>query len=56
MTFIRKVTVVSYSLLALLNVKAKYFGAFIFPVQDPKAEEPNVGLGPLGSWGKSLWL
>lgn len=56
MPFIRKVTVVSYSLLALLNVKAKCSGAFIFPVQDPKPEEPNVGLGPLGPWGKSLWL
>lgn len=32
---------------APLTFKAKCSGGFIFPVQDPQAEEPDTVLGPL---------
>ena len=52
---------VSYSSPALLytsraGVQNQIFWGLIFPVLDPQAGDPDVGLGPLASWGEPLPL
>ena len=54
-------TSISLSSLALLKVspaalQSQTLRGLVIPVQDPRAGEPNVGLGTLASWGEPLRL
>lgn len=50
---------VSYSPPALphtspAGLQSQRFWVLVIPVQDPRAAEPSVGLGPLTPWGEAL--
>ena len=58
---LRVESLISHSPLALLKAspaghQSQTLWGFVFPVQDPWAGDPNVGLGPLTPWGEFLQL